>query len=303
VEYATSRYIKVIPEIDIPGHSMAILASYPELSCTEEPFEVPYRFKIYKDVLCSGKEEVFTFLENIFDEIIELFPSKLVHIGGDEVPKARWKKCDNCQERMKKEGLKDENQLQTYFINRIIKYLHDKNRSAIVWNDILSPELDKNAIIQHWKPGGLKKLDYVRSKRRFIMSNFFRVYLNYDYVVTPLRKTYNYNLIPKGLEKEFHKNILGVETCMWTQWFKDFYNLQLYTFPRLIAVAELGWSYDEDKKLKSFKDRLSHINNRLEALGVNYMDLNKTDPSFLKRIFMLFHILLGSKNYSPISNK
>ncbi|MBD3231012.1 MAG: family 20 glycosylhydrolase [Candidatus Lokiarchaeota archaeon] len=298
VKYAEKLYIKIIPEIDMPGHTMALLASYPEYSCTGGPFEVPHQFRgLYKDVLCPGNENLYEFIKNILDEIMEIFPSDILHIGGDEVPKSRWKQCKKCQAQISEEKLKDERALQIYFMNRIIDYLKKNEHTAIVWNDILSDELNKNALIQHWMNRRKQNLEELSKNRKFIMSNFFNVYLNYNYIVTPLKKTYNYEPIPEKIKSSFKPNFIGIEGALWTQWFLDFYNLQIYTFPRLFAIAETGWTQKKRKNYKSFESRLKRFNKRLDVMKINYRSLNKSNPYFLKRLSMPFHILLGSKNF------
>ena len=285
VSYAKDRFITVIPEIDMPGHSMAALAAYPNLSCTGGPIKVQTTFGIKKDVLCPGKEEVFTFLYDVLNEMMELFPSKIIHIGGDEVPKSRWKECSACQARITKEGLSDEKSLESYFINRIASYLIDKGITPICWNDVLDERLVSGVIGQHWLRGDDKVLDHLREGRQFVISRFFYTYLDYPYTMTPLKKAYSFEPVPDKLEEEYHANVLGLEAPMWTEWVPTIHRLDWQIFPRLTAHAETGWTLKGNKDYFSFKKRLERFLKRLNILGVRAARLEKTDPNFLKRFF------------------
>lgn len=300
VSYAGERFIKIIPEINIPGHSMAALAAYPKLSCIGGPFEVQTTFGIKKDVFCPGKDEVFNFLQDILDEIMEIFPSKIIHTGGDEVPKERWKNCPNCQVRMKTEGIASENSLQIYFTNRIASYLSAKGRIMIGWNDILDDILVKEAISQHWLRRDKTVLRHLRRGRKFVISKFFHTYLDYDYHLTPLKKTYCFEPIPKDLEEEFHENILGIEAPLWTEWISDVKRLDWQTFPRLTAIAEIGWTSKKNKNYKSFERRLHYFFKRLDRLGVQYAQMKEVNPNIFKRLSRTSTLmrLLNSLNIS-----
>ncbi|MHA2303947.1 MAG: beta-N-acetylhexosaminidase [Candidatus Hodarchaeales archaeon] len=285
INYASVRCITVVPEIDIPGHSMAALAAYPEFSCTGGPFEVQTGFGIKKEVFCAGKESTFTFLQDVMRELITVFPSGFIHIGGDEAPKNRWKNCSDCQKRIKTENLSDEHGLQTYFINRISKYLLSNNKIPIGWNDVLSPGLHEDVLSQYWFGGRKKVLEHARHGRNFIISKFFNTYLDYNYYLTPLRKCYRFEPVPKNLEPEFHKNIMGVEAPLWTEWVTNPQKADWQIFPRLTALAEVGWTLKENKNYTSFKRRLKSFNKRLDLLNVNYAQKEENDPGFVKRIF------------------
>ncbi len=285
ITHAKERFIKVVPEIDAPGHSKAALVAYPELSCTGGPFEVPTRFGIKKDVYCIGKEKVFEFLQDVFNEIITLFPSDIIHIGGDEVPKARWKECLDCQARIKEEKLKNEKDLQVYFTNRIASYLSSHGRRTMGWNQILNDGLPKDVIGQYWMLGKKQVLKHLRQGRNMVMSKFGGVYLDYDYPRTPLKKVYKYDPVPKKLEKKYHVNILGIEAPLWTEWVRNIGELEWQTFPRLVAVAENGWTLKNEKNYRAFKNRLEILLKRLDLLEVNYADKEIIDPGFFKRLF------------------
>jgi hexosaminidase len=270
IEYASDRFITIIPEIDVPGHVTAALASYPELSCTGGPFEVSTHFGIHKEILCVGKEKVFQFVQDVLDEVMDLFPSKIIHTGGDEVPKRRWKKCSDCQARINQEGLESEEELQVYFTNRIAKYLESNGRRLMGWNEILNDKLADNAICHYWNENFDEVLENARKGRKIVMSEMRAVYLNYPYARTPLSITYGYDPIPNELESKFHENVLGLEACLWAEYVKNNKRVEFQAFPRLIAVAETGWTSNENKDYQSFLNRLNNFLQRLNFHEVNY---------------------------------
>ena len=273
IEYANERYIRIIPEIDVPGHVTAALASYPELSCTGGPFEVSNQFLIHKDVLCIGKEKVFEFVQDILKEVIVLFPSNLIHIGGDEVPIDRWKECSYCQKRIREEKLNNERDLQKYFTNRIVKFLKSQEKKPILWNDILYKELDNDVLCQYWF-GDLKDIIiHIKDRRNIIMSNNEVLYLYQAYSNISLRDVYEFEPIPKDLEECFHKQIKGLEACMWTEIITDPKLLEYLLFPRLFAVAETGWTLKNNKNYKNFKENLINIENRLDEFDIKFAHL------------------------------
>ena len=280
VAYAAKRFIKVVPEIDMPGHIMSALASYPELSCKGGPFDVSTRFGIRKDVCCVGKDSTYEFLESVLNEVIDLFPSQVIHLGGDEVPKERWKECTDCQERMKKEGIEDEKELQDYFTNRIVDYISSRGRTAMGWNQILSDTLKDDAIGQFWMFNKKEVLEHLKKGRKMVMSDYFHTYLDYSYIMTPLRKTYLYEPVPKKLEKEKHANVLGIETPLWTEWVETLKRLGWQTFPRFTAVAEVGWTPKSEKNFKSFEKRLDFMLTRLDLLGMYHAQKNEFNPRY-----------------------
>ena len=270
IVYAAERFITIIPEIDVPGHTTAFLASYPELSCTGGPFEVSTHFGIHKEVLCIGKENTFEVFQDILNEIIEIFPSEIIHTGGDETPTRRWKRCPNCQARLEKERLEREGDLQVYFTNRITDYLISKGRRLMGWNEILNEKLSNKAVCQYWTFNFDTVLEHIRKGRDVVMSEMSAVYLNYPYKLIPLSKTYQYDPIPKDLEEKYHKYILGLEACLWAEFIPNNKRLEWQAFPRLIAVAETGWTPEKKKDFKSFKKRIDSYLKRLELCGINY---------------------------------
>lgn len=290
VEYARERFITVVPEIEAPGHCMAALAAYPDLSCKGGPFEVPARFGIKQDVMCPGKEIVFSFMKDVLDEILAIFPSNIIHVGGDETPRARWKKCPDCQARIRTENLSDEHALQTYFTNRIAKMLDSKGRSIMGWNEILAGDLSANAIVQFWKGGTKQILPHVYKGRKFVMSALFHVYLDHDYVLLPLRTVYDYDPVPKDLPEQYFQNILGIEVPLWTEWVRDEHRLYWQLFPRLFAAAEVGWTRKENKNFNDFKKRVPSLYKRLSQKGMEFAPLDRTEPAKIQRLFGLVHL-------------
>jgi hexosaminidase len=291
VAYAQDRFIEIIPEIDMPGHSLAAIASYPELSCTGEKQEVAIKPGIYPDVYCPGNEKTFEFLQNVIDEVVELFPSPIFHIGGDEVPKTRWELCPKCQALMKEIGISNTHDLQVYFTNRIGEYLKKKGRRLMGWNEILGESLAPDAIAQWWVGNKKKVLHHLHQGRNFVMSKVGFVYFDYNYVLTPLKKCYNYEPIPKELEEEYHNNVLGIEAPLWTEWVPTKERLGWQVFPRLFAVAETGWTPKHQKNYSDFKQRLKKLIPILSKFNLISADLSEVDPSAIYRLFHLISII------------
>ncbi len=269
IEYAKRYNIEIIPEIDIPGHTTAILAAYPKLSCTGGPFEVTTHYGIIEDVLCAGNEAVYSFLDGILDEIINLFPSKIVHVGGDEVPKTRWENCAKCQAKVQRENLKNVNALQPYFTNRMAKYLLSKEKILMGWNEILNDNLVPEALCQYWTPDLSALIEQVEKGRKVVMSEGTSVYLNYGYKIIDMEKVYQYEPVPDTLNASFHDNILGIEACLWTEFISDQATLTWLAFPRLMAVAESGWTLKKNKNFEDFMGRLLPLMKVIKRYDVN----------------------------------
>ncbi len=280
VNYAKSRFVTIIPEIEMPGHALAALASYPELSCTGGPFEVFPRWGVVEDVYCAGRDETFNFLEGVLTEVIGLFPGKYIHIGGDECPKTRWKKCPFCQARIKAEGLKDENELQSYFIQRIEKFLISKGRKIIGWDEILEGGLAPEATVMSWRgiTGGIAA---ARQKHDVIMTPSRYVYLDYYQCepegqplaiggYLPLERVYSYNPMPTELTSEEQKYILGIQGNLWTEYILTPEQLEYMAFPRAFAIAETGWTPDKRKDFEDFLSRFGIQRKRYDEIGINY---------------------------------
>lgn len=291
VDYAAARQITIVPEIEMPGHSKAALAAYPEFSCTGGPFEVATRFGIHKDVYCPGKERTFIFLQNILDEVIDLFPGEFIHLGGDEAPKARWTACPDCQRRIQEERLSGEHELQVYFTNRMVDYLAQHGRRAVGWNEILQPDLNESAVVQYWIRGRKDVIAAARRGRDIINSAYLETYLDHSYSLTSLRRAYAFDPVFPQLENEAVDHILGLEPPLWTEWVPTRARLDYQTFPRLTAYAETGWTPQAAKDYAEFERRLQTLLPRLDARGVGYASLDESNPPWYKRLFGLFTIL------------
>lgn len=279
VKYAQDRHITIVPEIEMPGHALAALSAYPELACTKGPFEVATKWGVFDDVFCP-KDETFTFLENVLSEVIQLFPSQYIHIGGDECPKTRWKECAHCQELIKKNNLKDEHGLQSYFIQRIEKYVNSKGRKIIGWDEILEGGLAPNAAVMSWT-GVNGGIEAAKSNHFAVMTP--GAYCYFDHYqgdpqsepnafggFTPLDKVYSYNPIPSELTPEQAKYIMGVQANLWTEYIDNFKQVQYMIFPRLMALSEVGWGTSDPKNYKDFENRVISQFKVLDKMGVNY---------------------------------
>jgi len=279
VAYAQSRFITVIPEIELPGHAQAAIAAHPELGCTGEQVAVVTKWGVYEEIYCP-KEETFTFLEDVLDEVLALFPSEYIHIGGDEAPKTRWENCDHCQALIKKEGLKDEHELQSYFISRIEKYLNGKGRQIIGWDEILEGGLAPNATVMSWR-GINGAIEAAKQHHNVIMTPTSHCYFDYyqsendDEPIAiggflPLEKVYSFNPIPEELNEEESKYVVGAEGNIWTEYIKTSEHVEYMAFPRIFAMSEVVWSKQENKNYADFVKRVENFHKRLDALNINY---------------------------------
>ncbi len=301
VKYAANRFIDVIPEIEMPGHSSAAIAAYPFLSCfPEKPTMIPAnmiskksvdeqkngRIKlvqetwgIFDDVFCAGNDSTFTFLQNVIDEVLPLFPSKYFHIGGDECPKTHWKKCPKCQKRIKELKLKDEHELQSYFVQRMEKYLNRKGKILIGWDEILEGGLAPNAVVMSWR-GEKGGIEAARQKHFVIMTPSNPVYFdhtqseNEDSVTiggyNPLEKVYAYEPIPKELTEEEGKYVLGAQANVWREYIKNDTKTEYTIFPRMSALSEVLWSSKENRNWERFTRILPYQIKRYQSWGANY---------------------------------
>lgn len=288
VEYAAARGITIIPEIDLPGHMQSVLAAYPELGCTGGPYEVWTTWGVSKDVLCVGNEKVFEVLEDILDELVDIFPSEYIHIGGDECPKDSWKKCPKCQAKIKELGIKGdkkftaEDYLQSYVMNRVEAYLNGKGRKIIGWDEILDGNISETATIMSWRgteggikaaqsgrnaimtPGGYCYFDYFQAKERTKEPLAIGSHL-------PVTKVYSYEPFDPVMTPEQCKHILGVQANMWTEYIASDAHLEYMLLPRLSALSEVQWCQPERKDFARFRNSLQ--NNMLpiyQAMGLNY---------------------------------
>ncbi len=268
VAYAAEHFVTVIPEIEMPGHSVGAIASYPFLSCTGLPIEVEHNWGVFKDIYCAGNDSTFSFIQDVLDEVITLFPAKYIHIGGDEAPKYRWENCPKCQARIKKEGLKDEAELQSYFIKRIEAYLKTKNRSIIGWDEILEGGLAPAATVQSWR-GVQGGINAATTGHDAIMSPTSHAYFDYDVKALDLQKVYSFEPIPQGLTEEQSKHILGGECNMWTERGPQD-QVDNRMFPRMLAMTEALWSLPQNKNYDAFYNRVQKHYSVLDKMGVTY---------------------------------
>jgi len=288
VAYAADRFVTVVPEIELPGHALAALATYPEISCTGGPFEVGTRWGVHEDVYCAGNEETFAFLESVLVEVVELFPGSFLHIGGDECPKARWKACAKCQKRMREHGLQDENELQAYFIERIGRFLKDRNKRLLGWDEILEGRLAPGATVMSWRgvEGGITAAnmghDVVMSPTSHC---YFDYYQSEDHEGEPpaigghlpLEKVYGFEPIPEQLSEAGARHVLGAQGNVWTEYIPDQAHTEYMTYPRAAALAERVWSTKNTRDFGDFRRRLMRHVERLRALDVNFRALATTD--------------------------
>ena len=286
VAYAAERGITIIPEVDLPGHMIAALASYPELGCTGGPYEVMQYWGVHKDVLCVGKEETFTFLEDVLSEVMDIFPSEYINIGGDECPKVRWESCPLCQKRIKKLGLKDkdgfkkEHYLQNYVTARVQKFINDNGRKIIGWDEILEGDLAEGATVMSWRgtKGGIKAVgkgfDVVMSPNTYCYIDYYQTkerdkepYRIGKYL--PLEKVYGYEPM-EGMPEDGESHILGVQCNLWAEFLKTETDLEYQLLPRMSALSEVGWIQKGTKDFDRFRTSLDHMKDVYEQLGFTY---------------------------------
>jgi len=265
--YAKIRHITVVPEIELPGHSVAAIASYPHLSCTGDSINVGNEWGVYKDIYCAGNDSVFAFMEDVLTEVMELFPSKYIHIGGDEAPKYRWENCDKCKQRIVAEDLDDAHELQSYFITRIEKFLNKNGRKLIGWDEILEGGLAPSATVQSWRgeEGGIAA---AKSGHDAIMSPTSHCYFDYGLDAIDLKEVYHYEPIPAELTTEEAKYILGGECNMWSERAPQEL-IDSKIFPRILAMSEVLWSSSE-KDYDNFYSRVQKHYPKLDDMGVTY---------------------------------
>ena len=280
VAYAARRYVNVIPEIEMPGHAMAALAAYPQLSCTGGPFEVYTKWGVTDDIFCAGKEETFLFLEDVLNEVMNIFPSKYIHIGGDEAPKTRWESCSLCQKRMQDEHLKNAHELQNYFITRIEKFLNSNGRQIIGWDEILEGGLAPGATVMSWRgtDGGIAA---AKLKHDVIMTPGSHCYFDH-YQGNPateplaiggfntLQNVYSFEPVPGELTSEESKYIIGSQGNVWTEYMLNSSQVEYMAFPRALALAEVNWSARSNRNWDNFSSKMNKHFERLEKMQVNF---------------------------------
>lgn len=305
VAYAEQRGITVVPEIEMPGHGSAAIAAYPWLSCfpekaTHMPTQVSAMSKllqaqgpkkmvqetwgVFEDIFCAGKDSTFLFLQNVLDEVLSLFPSKYIHVGGDEAPKDHWKKCPACQARIKEEGLKDEHELQNYFITRMEKFLNSKGRILIGWDEILEGGLAPNAVVMSWR-GEAGGIEAAKMDHDVIMTPGNPVYFDHyqaDPATEPigiggfntLKRVYDYEPVPKQLDSDQAKHVLGAQANLWTEYVPTTQHVEYMVLPRMLALSEVVWSQKESKNWNNFNQRVQSHYVAFRQKGWNYSEGN-----------------------------
>jgi hexosaminidase len=279
VAYALTRQVTIIPEIEMPGHSQAAIAAYPELGCSGKQVEVATKWGVFDEVYCP-KESTFKFLEDVIDEVVALFPGKYIHIGGDEAPKTNWKNCEYCQKLIKKEGLEDEHGLQSYFITRMEKYINSKGRQIIGWDEILEGGLAPNATVMSWR-GTKGAVQAAKERHDVILTPGSHCYFDHYQSENeneplaiggflPLEKVYHFNPIPKELTDKEATYVLGAQGNVWTEYMQTEKQVEYMAFPRAIALSEVLWSSPEHKNYSDFIHRLEQYQIKLDQLEVNY---------------------------------
>ena len=287
VKYAADRYITIVPEIDLPGHMQAALAAYPDMGCTGGPYEVWQKWGVSDNVLCAGNNKTLTFIDNVLKEITKLFPSKYIHVGGDECPKTQWQKCPKCQARIKalnleaKDGHSAEERLQSYIITHASNYLKSLGRNTIGWDEILEGGLAEGATVMSWRgeSGGIAAAkqhpDVVMTPNSYL---YFAYYQSLDKAneplaiggYLPLETVYSYEPMPKELTADEARHIIGVQANIWTEYMPTFKQMQYMALPRLAALSEVQWSQPALKDYTSFTNRLIEFTHLYDRLGYNY---------------------------------
>ncbi len=269
VAYAEARHVRIIPEIELPGHSQAALAAYPHLSCTGGPIEVANDWGVFKEIYCAGNDSTFIFLKDVLTEVMELFPSPYIHIGGDEAPKYRWENCDKCQRRIAEEGLHDEHELQSWFIEEIGAFLEANDRTLIGWDEILEGGLPEGAMVQSWRgfDGGIQA---AQQGTRVVMSPTSHCYFDYDLKAIDVEKVYSFNPIPEELDSTLHPAVSGGECNLWSEHIPDKATLDQQTFPRMLAMSEVLWTAPDDRDYDRFRERMRRQYPILRDRGIAY---------------------------------
>jgi hexosaminidase len=287
IAYAAARHITIVPEIEMPGHSSAALKAYPQYLCQGVKIDkLPGRGGVFTGVYCAGNDATFTFLGNVLSEVAGLFPGKYIHIGGDEVVKSNWMACADCQLRIKTENLKDEHELQGYFIRRIEKIVNAHGKQLIGWSEIREGGLAPSATLMDWKGGGAESAasghDIVMSPTKYC---YFDHYQSTNHTIEPkaiggflpLERVYEFEPVPQGLAPEFQSHVLGAQANLWTEYIPNLRQVEYMMFPRLGALSEVDWSPKGARDWQDFRVRTALNEKRLDIMGVNYRPLSKPE--------------------------
>jgi len=280
VAYAAKKYITIIPEIEMPGHSQAVLAAYPQLGCNQDKiYQVQTKWGVSNDVLCP-REETFTFMQNVLTEVMALFPGQYIHIGGDECPKIQWKESRFCQDLIKKLNLKDEHELQSYFIRRIDKFVTSKGKKLLGWDEILEGGISPNAMVMSWR-GTKGGIEAAKQNHDVVMSPNSYFYLDYYQADSkteplaiggnlPLSKCYSFEPDLPELTAAEAKHVVGIQANVWTEYISNINYAEYMTYPRALALSEVAWSTKESKNFENFKTRLKGHMPSMDAMKINY---------------------------------
>ena len=263
VEYAKKLHIIVVPEIEMPGHLVAAIASYPEISCKGEATKVWSRYGVSDTIGCCGGEKLYEFIYDIIDELVDIFPGPYFHIGGDEVPKKSWQECPKCQAKIKELGLKNENDLQGYFNNQVLAYLNKKGKTMVAWNEAIeASNLDGNTLIQYWigKPSENGVNEWLANGHNIVITSHDHLYMNHLYIQKDLPLFYSVDLETCGLDPKYENQVWGIEAPIWTEYVRNRRKMEFNLYPRLLAVAEINWTKKELKDYNDFEKRVLAFN-------------------------------------------
>ncbi len=286
VDYCHERYIKVIPELDIPGHTTAILHARPDLSCRQKDIELKTRGGVFPDILCAGNLDTYTVTKDILDEICEIFPDEYIHLGGDEAPKLRWESCPKCKAALESLKLQNMEQLQGHFVNTFSEYLKLRGKSVIVWNESINGDnLDRSTLVQLWMDKENKAVQWANLGNSMILSPFRPYYMDYPYGMYPLKQVYSYEPLQlKELDETGQQNIKGVESPVWTEHIPNFNRMTYMCFPRFMAVAETSWTSAKKKNYPNFEKRADFFCRILNESGIETAPKKDWNPTYAKRI-------------------
>lgn len=318
IQYAHDNHIKVIPEVDTPGHVMSAICAYPELSCFNRKLDVATHSGVKHDVLCVGKESTYDFMFSVFDEVCELFTDGMVHIGADEVPTTRWKICPHCQKRMKDNNLKTESELHTYYTNRIGEYLLAKGVTPIMWNDMEQKNpSNKDIVWQYWHEqlSHADVIEHMKQGRKFINSASEAYYFDLPYGNISLKKAYEYNPFFSGLTDELKENLLGVEAALWTEYVPHMVKGYYCLLPRLGAYCENAWLSQDKKSYDHFMQKMPNYYKALDFFEYDHASLKQANPSLIRKYGYLayferrklhwqgLHNIIDNKKVEKLANK
>lgn len=314
VEYASERCISIMPEIDVPAHFAAALASYPNLACRNIKRDVFGAFgskvfqkegiKDWNRPICLGKKESLDFIFDVYEEVMSLFPFEYFHVGGDECDVTEWKTCPDCQKALREYGFKDEKELQKKLTNELCAFLESKGKHMVAWNDVLRKgidNIDKNTVVQQWLPGQDKNTkNFAANGGKIIMSNHRSFYFDMPYAKYPLSNTYDFSPSQFGVEKE---NVIGVEGELWTEWIRNFSKIQFMAHPRMEALSEVAWTAEEKRDFTEFYSRYNGYKGALDKLGINYAENEICMPKNpLKRLIINGKFFKGDPDFEFTEN-